>query len=808
MATGIKSVTSNLIEFYFVILNTILNWFSTYMIFKYPFKAFLASLALIILNGFNIAFAQVVQPPKFTYQTPNTYPTNSPITPLVPVQTGGAVPATIFGAVSTFAGKKNTGGYVDATGTNAEFSKLWGIDIDAAGNLYVSDDTRVRKITPGAVVTTLAGGNPNNFSDGTGTAAGFNMLAGLVVAPSGNIFVGDINNRFIREITPAGVVTRFAGTGINAFDPVGITADQSGNLFVADQSNDVIWKITPAGVASVYAGRETIQGSTNGTLTNATFNNPADVKFDRSGNLYVADKSSDMIREISTAGIVSTLAGTNTPDLVNGPLATALFNNPTALALDPVNNVYIADQYNLVIRMINQLGVVLDIAGNNSRRTSADGIGAEANFYSVGGMVYSNGVLFVTDQTCIREIIVTGYTIDKPLPFGLVFDSATGIISGTPILASPTTTYTITGYNQGGNSSSTVTITVSPPPPPAITYQSPQVYTTHIAITPLAPTNTGGAVVSYVIDKTLPAGLTFNPATGVISGTPTVVSPATDYKITASNDGGSNSFTINITVIAKVLLPQNITFGGIPVKTYGDADFDAGASSSNNTIPVTYTSSNAAVATIVNGKVHITGAGTSTITASQAANDNYDAANPINQLLTVNKATLTVTADNQTRPFGTANPPLTATYSGFVYNDTPTQLTELPLITTTAGETSPVGEYPITVSGGLSANYIIVPVAGTLTITAVSANIVIPNAFTPNGDGVNDLWNIKALIDYPHCMVSVYNRYGNLVYQSKGYAKPWDGTYNGAQVPVGAYYYIIDPKNGTPQLSGYVMVLR
>ncbi len=749
-----------------------------------------------------------VAPPKFTYTTPHIYPINSPITPLVPVQTGGAVPATEFGDVFTFAGQQNTAGYVDGTAANAEFSKLWGIDIDASGNLYVADDIRIRKITPAGAVTTLAGGNPSNSLDGTGTAAGFNMVAGLVVAPSGNIFVGDINNRSIRQITPAGVVTTFAGSGINNFNPVGITADQSGNLFVADQSNDLIRKFTTAGVVSIYAGQETIAGSTNGALTSATFNNPADVKSDRTGNLYVADKSSDMIREISTAGIVSTLAGTNTPDLVNGPLAIARFNNPNALALDPVNDVYIADQYNLVIRMINQSGIMLDIAGNNSRRTSRDGIGAEANFNSIGGIVYSNGVLFVTDQTCVRKIIVTGYAIDKPLPVGLIFDSKTGIISGTPTVISPTTTYTITGYNTGGNSSSTVTITTVPPPPPVITYPTPQVYTTLNAITPLVPTNTGGAAANYIIDKPLPAGLTLDPVTGIISGTPTAVSPATDYTITASNDGGTGSFTINITVIAKILPPQTITFAPLPTKTYGDVDFAPGATSTNSIIPITYTSDNTAVAVFLNGNIHITGAGTTNITASQAGNNDFAAANPVTQVLTVNKAPLTVIADNKTKPFGAPIPTLTATYVGFVYNDTPAEFTELPSITTTAVENSPVGQYPITVSGGISADYIINPVAGTLTITAIPPTIDIPNAFTPNGDGFNDLWEIKALVDYPHCMVSVYNRYGSLIYQSKGYARPWDGTYGGSQVPVGTYYYIIDPGNNTAKLSGSVTVLR
>jgi gliding motility-associated-like protein len=84
----------------------------------------------------------------------------------------------------------------------------------------------------------------------------------------------------------------------------------------------------------------------------------------------------------------------------------------------------------------------------------------------------------------------------------------------------------------------------------------------------------------------------------------------------------------------------------------------------------------------------------------------------------------------------------------------------------------------------------------------------IPNVFSPNGDGIHDKWQIDYLDSYPGATVEIYNRYGQLVFQSKGYSKPWDGTYNGKQVPVGTYYYIINPKNGRKQISGFVDIIR
>jgi gliding motility-associated-like protein len=86
--------------------------------------------------------------------------------------------------------------------------------------------------------------------------------------------------------------------------------------------------------------------------------------------------------------------------------------------------------------------------------------------------------------------------------------------------------------------------------------------------------------------------------------------------------------------------------------------------------------------------------------------------------------------------------------------------------------------------------------------------INIPNAFSPNGDGINDTWGIANLADYPTAVVEVYNRYGQSVYKQYGYGKPWDGKLNGKDMPVGTYYYIIDPKSGFPRVTGYVVIVR
>lgn len=176
---------------------------------------------------------------------------------------------------------------------------------------------------------------------------------------------------------------------------------------------------------------------------------------------------------------------------------------------------------------------------------------------------------------------------------------------------------------------------------------------------------------------------------------------------------------------------------------------------------------------------------------------------------TVTRASLTITADNKTRPFGVVNPPLTVTYSGFVNNDSADQLTTLPTVTTDATISSTVGQYAINViHDATSPDYMFKYNPGILTITPVLSALSIPNTFTPNGDGVNDTWVIQELEYYPKSTMNIFNRWGQKVFTSIGYPIPWDGTYQGKALSSGTYYYIIDPKNGQALLTGWVAIIR
>jgi len=203
------------------------------------------------------------------------------------------------------------------------------------------------------------------------------------------------------------------------------------------------------------------------------------------------------------------------------------------------------------------------------------------------------------------------------------------------------------------------------------------------------------------------ASLTTLPTITTTATTSSAIGP---YPITVSGAADPN-YTITYQNGTLTVKPK-LNFAPITAETYGDPDFDPGATG----VGVTYTSANTGVATIVAGEIHIVGAGTSVITASITGAS-------VQQTLTVNPALLIITAANQTKTYGTANPPLTVTYNKFVYSDDASSLTTQPTINTMAGGTTSVGTYPITVSGAASPNYNISYVAGTLTITQATRTI-------------------------------------------------------------------------------------
>jgi streptogramin lyase len=332
------------------------------------------------------------------------------------------------GVVTTVAGTDSeTGGFVDGSGIGARFNEPCGIGIDSVGNLYIGDQTnmRVRKITPAGVVTTFAGNGTQSSIDGTGTNATIDSPIGIVVDSTGNLYVLQYGHR-IRKITPGGVVTTLAGssqgfnngTGTNAqFNfPFDLAVDLAGFVYVADTNNHLIRKITPAGVVTTFAG--STAGSTNGIGTNASFNYPTGIEIDLNNNLYVADRSNHRIRKITSEGVVTTFAGSSL-GFNNGTGTNANFNSPVGIALDSAGTVYVADQNNYRIRKITPTGVVTTLAGN-STRFNINGTGTNASFgLPVGITVDPSGIVYVSDQTYHTIRKIGSGTVQLPLNRGV-----------------------------------------------------------------------------------------------------------------------------------------------------------------------------------------------------------------------------------------------------------------------------------------------------------------------------------------------------------------------------------------------------
>lgn len=758
-------------------------------------------------------------PPNISYDTPQTYYLNQDITPLAPKSTGSAIPAMEFGLIVTYSGSGNPG-YKEGGPTSVTYKQPAGVVLDASGNLYIADylNNVIRKVDPNGASSTLAGSGQPTFLDGKGTNASFNRPGGIAITASGDLYVADSYNNRIRKITANGTVTTFAGsgvagpangTGITATfnGPTGIAIDAAGYIYVADSGNNLIRKISPLGEVSTLAGSGS-SGSANGNTTNATFNDPQNLTVDADGNVYVTDMGNNLIRKITSSGDVTTYAGNGSAGGQNGAALSASFNKPSGIVVDDIGDLFISDLGGNLIRMIDPAGEVITLAGDGSSN-GLNNTGTAASFNSPRGLALDgNRKLYIADSfdNNIRTAVTVGYRIDKPLPSGMIFSNSTGIISGKPNVLSPITNYPVTGYNVYGSSKTSVDIEV--------------VNTQTIAFSPIPPKifcdkdfdpgATGTAQVTYTSSDERVAKVINNKIHIVGAGTTT---------ITASD--GTSTFPRTLTVTAAVIPSLTIT----PSST----DDCAG-----NTVTYKATQVNGGDSPhyqwLVDG--HPAGDDSPVFAVNSLANNDK-----ITCVLTSSACTINAEATSNEAVF-VLDPPviafvtITSSLTGPVCAGTEVTFTATPSLPDLAtaykwqvngnnvGANSAVFTTKTLVDGD-RVTCIVTSQGKCLVTPATTSNeitihfnpvnqcvISIPNTFTPNGDGINDLWNITALAYYPDCTLNVYSRYGSLVYRSVGYGTPWDGTSGGRRVPVGTYYYILDLKDGKKPVSGPITIIK
>ncbi len=323
------------------------------------------------------------------------------------------------GEVTTFAGQAGNAGATDGLAQVATFNEPWGLNVANDGSVLVADtrNNLIRRISPTGVVTTIAGTGSYGFNDGPALQATFGNPTDLIEAQDGTIYIVDHLTHVIRKLSPNGQVTTIAGrgdvsgyadgqgSGALFFRPYGLDMDSAGDLIIADEWNHRIRRLTPAGLVTTIAGTGEI-GWRDGTTEEAQFNYPWDVAVDAADNIWVGDGYNYVIRQISPASWVSTIAGvTQEPGEVDGPALDATFDGPTSLVLnESTTTLWIADAYNHTVRKISPLEVeALAISLSGPDNLFCEG---EAISISINGELGEVSRLYLNDQIIVLDTVV------------------------------------------------------------------------------------------------------------------------------------------------------------------------------------------------------------------------------------------------------------------------------------------------------------------------------------------------------------------------------------------------------------------
>ena len=400
------------------------------------------------------------------------------------------------GTISNFAGNGGAGSSGDGSAaTSAQLHGPEGLAVDAAGNLYIADtmNAKVRKVSAASgVITTVAGsGTPGYGGDGSAAAsAQLNLPIGVAADSSGNVYIADFGNSRVRKVSASGAtIGTVAGNGSTGYSgdggpagnaqlsgPQGVAVDAAGNLYIADTENNAIREVTPAGLIATVAGNGLAGYSGDGgQATSAQIGSPVGVTVDAVGNIFTLD-ASNRVRQVYPNGLIATIAGDGSLGYSgDGGLATqAQLNSPSAIALGSNGNLYVADEANNAVRLLQYAGNGLSIGAVTNAASSVSGPVAPGEVV----VLYGSG---------LGPAQLTQYQLDPTT--GLVGTSLAGtsvIFGGTPapVLYTSATQigavvpYGITGANvqvfvqYQGQTSAPVTVPVAAVAPALFTADS------------------------------------------------------------------------------------------------------------------------------------------------------------------------------------------------------------------------------------------------------------------------------------------------------------------------------------------------
>ncbi len=345
--------------------------------------------------------------------------------------------------ITTFAGNGNATFSGDGgPATNASLNHPTGLTIDTAGSVFIADadNWRVRKVTSGGIISTVAGSGVFG-SGGDGSAAvnaAFSDLSGVVVDAAGNLYIADSGNHRVRKVTPAGVVTALAGTGVQGGSgdgglavnaqlnrPIGVALDAAGFLYICDSSNHNVRRVNlSTGIITTYAGNGLAAfAGDGGQATSASLMFPLGIALDKNGNLFIADAGNSAVRKVATNGVISTVAGTGNHAgfAGDGAFATAaLLNLPAGVTVDGNGILFIADSGNNRVRRVDGAGIINTMAGGANDGFSGDN-GPPGNAllsFPWGMAIDAAGSLYIADRANNRVRRITQAAAPPPPPPG------------------------------------------------------------------------------------------------------------------------------------------------------------------------------------------------------------------------------------------------------------------------------------------------------------------------------------------------------------------------------------------------------
>ncbi len=610
------------------------------------------------------------------------------------------------------------------------------------------------------------------------------------------------------EFIHAQIISTFAGNGtaLSVFgqigdgglavsasikNPTSICFDSKGNMFIA--SGNFIRKIAAStNIITTIAGTGNYGSSGDGgPAINATIQYAYGMCIDAFDNLYFTDHGGHRVRRIDVAGIITTVAGNGTYGFSGdgGKATDASLSNPRGICCDASGNLYVCDSDNSRIRKINKLtGIISTIIG----------IGPTANSSGDGGLASLAGIPSPVDIKFDNH----GNIIFAEVSIGITcrirkVDTTSGIIS------------TIAGNNtnqSNGDGGLAINASLIDPASVCVDYNN-NIFITEFDDSKIRRIDASSGIITTVAGN----GITGFSGDGGLAINAQMNEP--DYVIF---DGAGNLFVADaynnrirkITQLtSSTCSPQvTITTNTATICKGSDASFTAFVTNGGNAVP-TYR-------WLVNGNDVYNGGQTfssTNLNDQDVINCIYSSASGCiatvasNNSITINVKDIPIiklTSDTVCylgnklllNPTIVSTDPVTYLWSPNVFLDNDSIQTP-----TSSPQSNISYQLQVTSSNNCLAN---------ATINISVLNISVPNGFSPNGDNINDVWLIKGLMDYKNCTVDVFTRSGQSVFHSIGYNQPWDGTFKGRPLPVGTYYYVINPKNGVPSYSGSLTILR